>query len=180
MCIRDSSCCDRAIHFSSFTCRADYQPLSVLLDHGFRQSRSLVKILQVRVRNELVDILQALLCPRDQDYVVRRFFLVLYRAVFIVTVGIVEHISFHTVYYLDVHRIFLVAGKLLRRLGGVREALHHTMVGDRNCRLPPRGCSLYEIRDLVETVHRTHPVSYTHLDVYKRQYQCCFEAYLLH
>ena len=144
------------VHLTCFTGGTDDQTFPVLRNDRFRQPRPLVEIVEVRPGHQLVYIFESLLGLCQQDYMVRRFFLVVDASVDIAAVGIIEHITFHTIDDLYIHRILLVGCQFLRSFRCIREALHHAMVGYCHGRLPP-GCScLHQIRHFIESIHGAH------------------------
>ena len=143
----------RGKHFAGAAGRSDDQTLAVGFDDRPRQTRFFIVIIQMGIRDQLVDVLQSLLGLCQNDDVIGRLALVVDAAVLVDAVRIVEHIALQAVDDLDLasfFRLFLGFGRT------VRESLHHAVISDRDRRLPPFGCHRHDVLGLVEAVHLAH------------------------
>ena len=141
------------IYLAGFACAAYDKPLSVSLQHGSWQSRSLVEVVNVRQADELVYILYSLLVLSQKDYVICPVFLDIKSSVFEPRILIRIQVAFHTVYDLDILACF---GQLACSLGSIRESLNHAMVCDGDCRLSPVGSCIYDVSNFIESVIVAH------------------------
>ena len=65
---------------------------------------------------------------------------------------IIYQISFHSINNFK----WIILIQILDHMIGIGKPLHHTMIGDRNRRVPPVMCSLYQIFCLGNTIHIAH------------------------
>ena len=119
---------------------ADEQAAPVLLDDVLRQARLAVEVAQMRERDELVEIAQAVGILREHDNVVRT----------LLQMVLLHEIALHAVDDLE------VALAAAQGLGGVRESLHDAVVRDGYGGPAPAVGRLDEVFDGDNGVHAAH------------------------
>ena len=119
---------------------ADGQAAPVLLDDVFRQARLAVEVAQVRERDELIEVAQAVGVLGEHDDVVGA----------LLQVVLLDKVALHAVDDLE------VALAAAQGLGGVRECLHDAVVGDGDGGPAPAVGRLDEVLDGDNSVHAAH------------------------
>ena len=131
---------DGADELARFAGRADQQPITELLDDFAWQARLAVEEAQMRERDELVEIAQAIRRLCEQDDVVRALLLVV----------VVDEIALHAIDDLD---IVLAFAECLHR---IRECLHDAMIRDDDSGPAPAVSRLDEVGHGIDGIHRAH------------------------
>ena len=119
---------------------ADEQAAPVLLDDVLRQARLAVEVAQVRERDELVEVAQAVGVLGEHDDVVGA----------LLQVVLLDEVALHAV---DDLEVTLAAAQ---GLGGIREGLHDAVIGDSDGGPAPAVGRLDEVLDGDDGVHAAH------------------------
>ena len=119
---------------------ADEQAAPILLDDVFRQARLAVEVAQMRERDELIEVAQAVGILGEHDDVIGA----------LLQVVLLDEVALHAVDDLE------VALAATQGLGGVREGLHDAVVGDGDGGPAPAVGRLDEVLDGDDSVHAAH------------------------
>ena len=119
---------------------ADEQATAVFFDDVLRQARLAVEVAQVRERDELVEVAQAVGVLGEHDDVVGA----------LLQVVLLDEVALHAV---DDLEVTLAAAQ---GLGGIREGLHDAVIGDSDGGPAPAVGRLDEVLDGDDGVHAAH------------------------
>ena len=136
----------RLVKLSRLAGRSDNKAFSVLFNHGFRHPRLFIKIVQVGIGNQFVQIFQSYPVLSQNNNVVGSLFLVVNGSVLANAVPVLQQIAFYPIEDLDV----------LSGMGSVGEGLYHAVVGDGDGFMPPAFRGFHQIFHIVEPVHGAH------------------------
>ena len=135
-----------SVYLSRFTGRSHDKAFTVLRKYRFRYPRFFIKIIEMRKRHKLVQILESRSVLCKNYYVICASAFIVYRSVFIYQIPVLKEISLTSVEYLYI----------LSSMGRIRKRLDHTVIryGDRL--MSPFFGSLHHMLDIVKPIHCAH------------------------